>query len=260
MVLDTSGVGELDMLLPTLKKCRVHVRVSLDAVGPENEKTRPINTDYVRRGVTSKACAQETIRVCLSEGLALTVQTVVSSMNEDISKLRAVRDWLVFNNVRHWVLHITVKGGSARRIEAEAVKEKRSRGILPSPRVYEQLRTVIREAKEMGLPLDIRCTDTDTSPNSVLLVASDGNLYTEGSVPPGKQLLFDSSHLRPDMLQGLWRYVDRIGHARRYLNWNPKISDGETLKETCYRVPLPVTQPVTQAQAPSGPASDASFL
>jgi len=243
LVLDTSGVGDLEALLPTLKKHCVHVRVSLDAISPTNSKLRPINKDYEPNRQFSGDYAQETIRRCVSEGLSTTVQTVISAFNENITELRDLRDWLISAGVRHWVLHITVKGGSARRIENRVAKQKRGRHVLPSEKAYEMLQSLIRETKERELPLDIRCTDTDTTPNSVLLVASNGSLYTEGYAHHGKVLLYDSSEGRPDTLRKLWHYVDRFGHARRYLNWNPKFNGSVSLDKACYSVPLPPKPP-----------------
>ncbi len=239
LVLDTSGVGNLDALLPSLKRNRVHIRVSLDAISPVNSKLRPLNREHRGKAATSTERAQETIRRCLSEGLDVTVQSVISAANENITELRDLRDWLIGNGVRHWVLHITVKGGSARRIEARVAKQKRGRGIVPSSKVYDLLQALIKETTERHLPLDIRCTDTDTTPNSVLLVASNGSLYTEGYAHHGKVMLYDSNQGRPDTLQKLWHYLDRFGHARRYLNWNPKFNGNLSLEKACYDVPLP---------------------
>jgi predicted adenylyl cyclase CyaB len=239
LVLDTSGVGALDSLLPTLKKHNVHVRVSLDALSPANSKLRPVNLAYVEKGAQSGQFAQETIRRCLTEGLAVTVQTVISSVNENMDELRDLRDWLVANQVRNWVLHMTVKGGSARRIQTQAEKQKRVKGIVPSGKAYDMLQTLIRDTRNRNLPLDIRCTDTDTTPNSVLLVGSNGSLFTEGYAHHGKVRLYDSSEGRPDTLRKLWHYLDRFGHARRYLNWNPHFDGNVSLDQACYNVPIP---------------------
>ena len=89
------------------------------------------------------------------------------------------------------------------------------------------------------VPLDIRCTDTANTPNSVLLVGSEGDLYTEGYAHDGKVLLFRAGEARPDQLRSLWPHVNRFGHARRYLNWNPYFYRGISLENICYDVPIP---------------------
>jgi predicted adenylyl cyclase CyaB len=52
-------------------------------------------------------------------------------------------------------------------------------------------------------------------------------------------MLYDANQGRPDELRRLWHYIDRFGHARRYLNWNPQFHQGNNLKSSCYKVPLP---------------------
>jgi len=142
--------------------------------------------------------------------------------------------------VKHWVLHVTVEGGSARRIEAEARRQSRPRGIVPSLDVYKLLRAIIDDTTSKGLQLDIRCTDTGNTPNSVLLLASNGNLYTEGLAHPGKVELFAASEARRDRIRDYWHHVDAFGHARRYLNWNPEFYSGVPLLDVCYKIPATV--------------------
>lgn len=239
LVLDTSGVGDLERLLPTLVKHNVHVRVSLDTISPTNDKLRPANPMYVTGKDISRRGAGSTIEGCLSAGLNVTVQSVISAGNENESEWSDLRDWLVAKGVRHWVLHVAVKGGSARRIENAAKKRTRGRGILPSPDVYPKLLRLVQETQERGLPLDIRCTDTDTTPNSVFLVGSKGDLYTEGYARNGKVLLYNAGKNRPDLIGALWPHIDRFGHAIRYLNWNPRFYEGKSIETICYNVAVP---------------------
>ena len=139
--------------------------------------------------------------------------------------------------VRNWVLHVVVKGGSARRIEEKARHKSRGR-ISPSEEVYNKLWGLVESTMEAGLPIDIRCTDTDTTPNSVLLVGSKGDVYTEGYAHKGKVCLYKVGDARPDLIQALWPHLDRFGHARRYLNWNPWFFDGKSLEAICVEIPL----------------------
>lgn len=239
LVLDTSGVGDLEILLPTIKAHDVHVRVSLDAISQANDKVRPRNPNYVKQIDASSRGATRTIERCVAEGVPVTVQSVVSSVNENESEWRHLRDWMVERGVRHWVLHVAVRGGSARRIENETRKHKRRRGILPGEEVYEKLKALIDESSKDRIALDIRCTDTANTPNSVLLIGSEGDLYTEGYAHDGKVLLFRAGDARPDRLRSLWPHVDRFGHARRYFNWNPYFYRGVSLENICYDVPIP---------------------
>jgi predicted adenylyl cyclase CyaB len=239
LVLDTSGVGPLAALLPTLVANNVHVRISLDAIGNTNDVVRPVNRFYIQDLRPSREHAKEAIYSCLVAGLSVTVQTVVSTRNEHEHELMQLRDWLVAQGVRHWVLHVAVEGGSARRIERQARRTRRSRTIVPKENVYGVLTKIIRDTQSRKLPLDIRCTDTNSTPNSVLLIDSKGDLYTEGYAHNGKVLLFEAGSARPDLVKAKWAHIDRFGHAKRYLNWNKWLYQGQPLMDLCYSVPLP---------------------
>jgi predicted adenylyl cyclase CyaB len=238
LVLDTSGVGDIESLMHCLKKHKVHIRVSLDTISPVNDKLRPANPNYTT-AQNSGIEAQITIEKCLANDLPVTVQTVITSRNENDSEWFALRDWLVSKGVRNWVLHVAVKGGNARRIENRSMLQQRPRPILPSPQVYSKLWRLVEDTQRHDVPIDIRCTDTDTSPNSVLLIGSKGDLYTEGYAFSGKVLLYSAGDARPDLVRALWPHIDRFGHAKRYLNWNPWFFGGRSIDEICYEVPIP---------------------
>ena len=186
-------------MLPVLKEYSVHVRVSWDAIGPENDKVRPINPDYAPKATSSGACAEiDQIRRCLDAGLSVTVQTVVSRRNNNKSVLNQLRRKLGALRVRHWVLHIAIEGGLARRTEQMVrIKSLRRGGIVPGVEVYEVLMDVLSANDADSQKMDIRCTDTNNTPNSVLLIDSTGDLYTEGFAHNGKVRLFDASRGRP---------------------------------------------------------------
>lgn len=178
------------------------------------------------------------IKKCLAANLALTVQTVVSSRNENDREWIELRELLLQLGVKHWVMHAAVRGGKARRAEEAARLQRRPRTLLPSSEVYSRLWRFVSSTIDRGLPIDIRCTDTDNSPNSVLLIASNGDLYTEGYAHKGKVKLFDAMGGRPDLVQRLMgRHLDRFGHTRRYLNWNPWFFDGKSIEDTCVQLP-----------------------
>lgn len=240
LVLDTSGVGDFDALLPLLIEHRVHMRVSLDSISDTNGRTRRANPRFVRGKHASRDGAVRTIRAARAAGLPVTVQTVISAWNDKEDEWRDLRDWLVEEDVRHWVLHIAVKGGKARERERRAVQtQRRPSSILPGGEVRRRLWSFIKETRDHGVPMDIRVTDTDSTPNSVLLINSQGDLYTEGFAHDGKVVLFEAGAGRPDLLRDLWPHIDAFGHARRYLNWNPWLFDGESLDRICHPVPVP---------------------
>jgi predicted adenylyl cyclase CyaB len=237
LVLDTSGVAPrpvIDTMLPLLKKLGIHLRLSLDSYDPRvHDKVRPANTHVVGR-VSSHHTALQTLKDSLSVGLPLTVQTVVSNRMDTRKALFGLRDYLLQLGVRHWVLHLAVEAGAARRIQATS-----RRGILPRDDARADIWSLVRKTIEDRLPIDIRVTDNHNTPNSVLLIGSTGTLYTEGLAHRGKVALFDPLGGRPDRINQLFYYIDRFGHARRYLNWNPGMYERDNLEDLCIRLELP---------------------
>lgn len=248
IVVDTSGVGDISSLLPVLKAANAHVRVSLDSISEINDKVRPANPRHSTNKSASRLGARATIQACLNLGIPVTVQTVISSYNENFSELRDLRDAVCRWGVRNWVLHVAIRGGIARKVEAKAEQQTRRRGILPSPKVYGLVAELIADTVSQGLMLDIRCTDTDQTPNSVLLVASNGDLFTEGLAHHGKVPLYRAGDGRPDLVKSLWHHVDRFGHARRYFNWNPWLNVDSNLEDICFKIPR--TESLCSASAP----------
>jgi MoaA/NifB/PqqE/SkfB family radical SAM enzyme len=237
LVIDTSGVGDFDVLSSTVKQHGVHVRISLDAISPLNDDLRPLNAKIAGRRAGSLSSAASTIESCLLEDIPVTVQTVVTARNASWDELRDLRDWLVNRGVQHWVLHMCVPAGSARKYNERAEKKARPQLITPDATAYDTVKRLVADTQAKDLKLDIRCTDTANTPNSVLLVASNGDLYTEGLARKGKNRLFQASQARPDLIKNLWFYVDHFGHARRYLNWNAMVFGDQSLSELCYDVP-----------------------
>lgn len=240
LVLDTSGFGEIDSIIDILMENNVHIRVSLDSLSIHNNEWRPINPLYrnISKSGSSLEGALTTIEKCLNADLGLSVQTVIHSKNDNIDQLRFLRDGLIGRGVRNWIIHIAVRGGKARKIE-EQYRSKSRGGILPNEDVRANLATLIRETIEYDLPIDIRCTDNDSTPNSVLLINSEGDLFTEGLAHLGKVKLYDVKRNKPDQFRAMWSFIDWPGHTRRYLNWNKWSFGKENLEKICYQIDIP---------------------
>jgi adenylate cyclase class IV len=240
IVVDTSGVGErgvIEQFVDALKEHRAHIRVSLDSPDSRvQNKIRPPNLKILKDG-NPHSTTLYTIERSLNAGLPLTVQTVVSRGNDTVEKLVGLRDFLLGIGVRHWVLHLAVEAGAAREVERRA-KGGRG-GILPQPSARANVWRLVKDTVANALPIDIRVTDNDNTPNSVLLLGSDGTLYTEGLAHKGKVPLFDPEWGRPDLVRRLFFYIDKFGHAQRYLNWNAEMFDGRNLEDICFSVDLP---------------------
>lgn len=210
VVLDTSGVGELAPLLPVLHENRVHVRISLDSLDPaDNDRLRVINRSYVPLGTSAGAAALRTLAESAAAGLPTTVQSVVTSANEDIRRLRGLRDGLVELGVGNWVLHVVVPAGKAAL--------PRNRGLRPSPYVIPALAELVKMSREERVPLNIRVTGTHHGPNSVLLVGSRGDLYVERE-SGGKARIAGPGASRDEVVEAFRRHVNLVEHVSRYLN------------------------------------------
>jgi MoaA/NifB/PqqE/SkfB family radical SAM enzyme len=210
VVLDTSGVGDLDRLLPVLTEHGVHVRVSLDSLDPaDNDRLRPINRRYAPIGTSACLAALATLSRAAGAGLPTTVQTVVTAGNDDPGRLRAMRDGLVARGVRNWVLHVVVPAGKAAL--------PRNAHLLTGPGVLSTLGDLVRASEADGCPLNIRVTGTHRAPNSVLLIGTRGDLYVERE-SGGKLRIAGPGATREDVLAAFHQHVNVVEHVSRYLN------------------------------------------
>jgi len=242
IVLDTSGVGKFEALLPALVASDAHVRVSLDGRPEFNRRTR---------GQESFDAAERAIRAAQDAGLALTIQTVVSNVDGGEGEWENLYAWLVSHEVRHWVMHLAIPAGKNRPTTPTGRVRKGGAGPLtPNQSTRLQLRRFVESFASGGRALDLRVTDTDANPNSVLLVAGGGDLYTEGYAKRGKVRLYDGSSGRVDRLKSLWYHVDQFGHAERYLNysrWRHRDSD---LADLCVDVRPPTERKLDPSTGP----------
>ncbi len=242
LVLDTSGFGDISLLIFTLKKYDVHVRVSLDSLSRENDTWRILNPQYKQysSNLSPRENALMTIRKCLDSGLGVTVQTVVHANNDNYDQLIDLRDGLINLGVKNWVLHIAISGGLARKKERDIERTRKARGrVLPGDHVRADIGRLIENTIKDQSCIDIRCTDNNSTPNSVLLVNSEGNLFTEGLAHNGKLKLFDVHEDMPEQFRSMFSYVDWLGHARRYLNWNPWYFNHKNFEDVCYQIHSP---------------------
>nr|WP_275941503.1 radical SAM protein [Planosporangium mesophilum] len=210
VVLDTSGVGRLDGVLPVLREHHVHVRISLDSLDPAgNDRLRPVNRRYLPVGTSAGRLALRTLSDVAAAGLDTTVQTVVTAGNEDLDQLCSVRDGLLTLGVRNWVLHVVVPAGKAAL--------PRNRQLRPGPYVLPTLARLVKVSEDERLPLNIRVTGTHRAPNSVLLIGSRGDLYVEREFG-GKSRIAGPGDSRADVIEAFRCHVNLVEHGSRYLN------------------------------------------
>lgn len=243
VVIDTSGVGNISEALALVKLRPMHLRVSIDSMDPRiNKKTRPLNPELKSllqlNGGESLDMASRLIDEGGPYATGVTVQTVISSKNDTAEHLFQFRDWLISRGVRNWVLHATINAGAARRFSIRPSKKKVSEAanashgvnrksvtILPNyGEVSRAIRQLIDATSQSNLPIDIRCTDANTAPNSVFLIGSEGEIYTQGRGGEGgrKVKLFEHGNSANNM-NSLWTYVGCLDHVQRYINFVPMI-------------------------------------
>ncbi|MFB9362935.1 radical SAM protein [Actinoplanes nipponensis] len=212
VVLDTSGVGDFSRLVPTLRRYRVHVRISLDSADPAgNDALRPANRRHLPPGTSSAVYAQDAIRRAVRADVPCSVQTVVTARNGDLGTLLALRDRLVGLGVTTWVLHVVVPVGKAAR--------PGSAGLLAPAHVQQVLDELVRRTAAEGVAIDIRLTGTHRAPNSTLLISAKGELAVENVTDGGKRLFtLPRIGVRGAVLRHFRAHVDLAGHAGRYLN------------------------------------------
>lgn len=212
VVLDTSGVGDFSRLVPLLRRHQVHVRVSLDSAEPgDNDRIRPANREHVPPGTSAAAYAVDAIKRAVRADVACSVQTVVTTRNDDICTLLALRNRLVELGVTTWVLHVVVPVGKAARPNRADLR--------PQPAVQEVLEELVRRTAADGVAIDLRVTDTHRAPNSTLLISPKGELAVENPAGGGKSVFhMPRLGLRGAVLKHFRAHVDLPGHAGRYLN------------------------------------------
>jgi hypothetical protein len=197
--------------------------VSIDSFFSINDKLRPLNKKLIKEDLTSREMATRTLKSLISEGINVTAQTVLTKANGSLTELAATRDGLVRLGVRHWVLHRAVIAGKARNVIESARRKAHKEGrtmqsppIVPSAGISKVVKDLIRTTEAKSIPLDIRYTHSNPSRNCVVLVGSEGDVYTEGNLKSGKLLLASAE----DASRGIfmWNMLNRASHIARYLN------------------------------------------
>jgi sulfatase maturation enzyme AslB (radical SAM superfamily) len=212
VVLDSSGVGELDPILPELLRNSVHLRISMDSADAAvNDRLRPVRRSGVPLGTSGHRQATTTIEAAVGAGLACSVQSVIATHNCDIDGLLRLRDHIIKLGVQTWVLHTLVSAGKAARGNTH------SRLVGGMDQIEMLDRVVLRSKADLS-PLDIRVTSAHRTPNSVLLLGVNGDLSVESE---GSGKLAFALPKRPgarDVQRFFAKRVSLEGHSGRYLN------------------------------------------
>ncbi len=211
-------------------------------------KTRPLNPTLDHEPYAGKAKSLEMAMRLIDEAgsyaTGVTVQTVISSKNDNAEHFSQFRDWLISRCVRNWVLHTAINAGAARKFSVRTAQEqKRYEGlsssskkkmttILPNHKESARfVRQLINSTQNEGHKIDIRCTDASAGPNRVLLVGSEGALYTQGrGANSGRKVKIADPDTQKISESSIWTYVSCLDHVQRYVNFAPSIHGGEAPK------------------------------
>lgn len=247
IVLDTSGVGKISDAEILLRARPMHLRISIDSMDPRiNRVTRPINNTIKSKldldivGASSLDYAERMIEEIGYLANGISVQTTISSKNDQYDHLMILRDWLVSRGVKNWVLHVAIPAGAAlrfssrsdaekRRISERSLKDqlnaKKSNDIIPDrDDATKAIRRLIQATERDGTAIDIRCTDANLAPNSVFLIGSEGDLFTQGvGAQNGRKVQISAYGAMPINTASLWSYVSQSHHVQRYINYVPMI-------------------------------------
>jgi MoaA/NifB/PqqE/SkfB family radical SAM enzyme len=213
VVLDTSGVGDIYSILSALKETHAHLRVSLDSPSAVvNNRQRPIRRQYQGDGNSSWKQAIAAITCAANETIPVSVQTVVTEANSDINELARLRDLLIALGVRKWNIHVVVTAGKAGR------HPSMTRVARPSQQFLAELADFAADSARRYSVLDLRVTDNNAAPNSVLLIDIRGDLRTETLNGGGKLLLASHENDREELMLTVSQKVNLRSHYSRYLN------------------------------------------
>lgn len=218
IVLDTSGSGNILNLLEEIKKYNIHVRVSLDSFHDViNTRSRPLNKRIIKSKRSSLEMALDTIKILQKHNVNITVQTVLTTRNSGLNDLRGMRDSLVKLGIKNWVLHNMVIAGKQAQLSESAHKSGKPTPLKPKPSLGQQtIQPLIDETISSRKDIDIRYTQANLAKNCVVLVSSDGEIYTEGNLTSGKKVI--ATPLNAHQKKFNWYLLNNAAHISRYLN------------------------------------------
>lgn len=222
IMVDTSGLPLTDEHIRIFQQYSVTVRISLDSERPKvNENQRPLRGRV--QGLSATQSAVDAICRCLDAGLAVTVQSVATK--KTANDLPALGDKLFRLGVTSWrVLKVAPSSTNLTQYrllvgaltdKGTPVKGKLAHG--PYDFVFDRLLqcATTRWKGKMAVQLS-----HNTSANEVVLVAPNGEFYTE-STTSHEKILIDQKNPREPEPELLRRFVDIRAHTTRYLGVIP---------------------------------------
>jgi sulfatase maturation enzyme AslB (radical SAM superfamily) len=201
IIIDTNGVGITERNVELFKRYGVFVRVSLDSERPKvNNALRPS-----RAGQCSLDAAIRCINLCLSHGIGVGVQTVITKMN--MSDIQPLGHKLYRLGITSWRLQILANHSCFD--DYDTLKPNLARlenSILPA------LGQVNRTGWDEVMSIQVVANSVS---NAVVLVSPDGRFLTElnGKVPLSKV-----NARSPTMKQIMQGPLNLDAHTDRYLN------------------------------------------
>lgn len=209
VIVDTSGFQMNDKHIESFRNHRVFVRISLDSeLVKTSGRLRPMKHDH---NEDTGDVAIQAISKCLSSGVNLGVQTVVTSKN--FGDFLSLENKLQKIGVCNWRLmllaHTANKSEVERKLHLSKDHNKRFR-----KNIYPKLKSLSDECKDAAM--SVQLTENNV-PNAVILVSPDGIFYTESTAGNGKRVIDLSNKTKPSE-SALVTTVDMHAHARRYLH------------------------------------------
>lgn len=197
VILDTNGLLLDEKTVKRLKESKLHLRISLDSdLSYINEKVR-------KSGVkNSTEKIKSAIKTCTLEGMDLTVQTVVSSVN--IEHLGSLFTFLKETGVKNWRLLDVVTNPNCSNLSLTKKQERL---------LQEKVSEFINQAPDMFITY---VNEKNTKDNNVILINPKGEYLYRPAGCAQKQFICKNDPKKPSLDQIMER-LDVKAHIRRYV-------------------------------------------
>ncbi len=218
IIVDTSGFLLTDEHIKLFKQNRVIVRISLDSERPKVNESQRILQQHINN-ISTTQYAVSAITRSIDAGLTVIVQSVATKKTSN--DLPSFGDKLFRLGVTSWrVLKVAPSSTNLAQykllVGAQTDKGKPIKGKMahgPYEYIFDELLKCASTRWKSKLALQL---SYNVSANEVLLVAPNGEFYTESTTSHEKIVISSKNPCSPD-IESIRRLVDIRAHTARYL-------------------------------------------
>ena len=192
LIIDTNGSINNHLLLQTIKKKDVLLRVSLDDINTRrNSKTRG---HFFSGAHQTMNC----IKKCIQIGIDVVVQTVVTTINYNY--LQKTKKYLQKNGVKHW------------RLLPVSISNPEMDFLKCSPQEIYRLRKLFCQCTDMDIAIQ---EEYEKEMAGIVLVSPDGTFLTVNN--QGKKVCIDPHNPSNPSIEVFNKVIDWDAHSLRYI-------------------------------------------